>query len=78
MKRKDLIGFGDNYLTQDEFYSIQLYLKDTYCKSVAVPLGLPFLKSIFDDAENLMKQGIYYSSLIPGLLFIGMSLSSFP
>jgi hypothetical protein len=31
MKRKDLIGFGDNYLTQDKFYSIQLYLKDTYC-----------------------------------------------
>jgi hypothetical protein len=28
--------------------------------------------------EKRMKQGIYYSSLIPGLLFIGMSLSFFP
>jgi hypothetical protein len=29
MKRKDLIGFGGNYLTEDEFYPSQLYLKDT-------------------------------------------------
>ena len=65
MKRKDLIGFGDNYLTQDKFYSIQLYLKDTYCKSVAVSLRLPFLKLIFDDAENLnnkLKQNCAYGS----------------
>ena len=30
MKRKDLIGYGDEYLTEDEFYSTQLYLKDIF------------------------------------------------
>lgn len=65
MKSKDLIGFGDNYLTQDEFYSIQLYLQDTYFKSVAVPLRLPYLQSIFEDAEDLnnkLKQNCAYGS----------------
>jgi hypothetical protein len=43
MKIKDVSGFRDNYLSQDEFFSSQLYLKDTYFKSVTVPFRLPYL-----------------------------------
>ncbi|CAC5378791.1 unnamed protein product [Mytilus coruscus] len=65
MKRQDLIGFTDEYLSPDVYYLIQTYLTDTYFMHVTRPLKLPYQQSIFSDAKQLntkLQQNVMYAN----------------
>ncbi|CAC5390125.1 unnamed protein product [Mytilus coruscus] len=65
MKRQDLIGFADEYLSPDVYYLIQTYLTDTYFMHVTRPLKLPYQQSIFSDAKQLntkLQQNVMYAN----------------
>ncbi|CAC5385096.1 unnamed protein product [Mytilus coruscus] len=56
MHRKALIGYGSDFIEQDDYYEVESYLFDRYFTQIKKPFRLPYNQSIFDDADELNKK----------------------